>query len=342
MKPTEQETDLSRQLIEKKSEIEREKTGLQVSLTGMEYGTQTTAHIAGQMSRAQKESLLRQQALGVEEANLISRLGLEEKKREGQITKAQTLLGYSNDDIELSFKIQDKLESQKKDYLNRVEKISENAKAKLDDLLEMFDGLDYNDLKPAEQQQLIELANSAGVPMDLLARGMKIEKDNFIYNRLQKEKTIEWSDPYLMGGDYVQRNLKTGEIRTAVNIPKGARGAGTELERMMKEFNLTPQQMVDTYVDAALSGMEVEPPASLEAQVLQGVMKKKKEMEEASKKPTEEVRSLQLPSARELGENVAALRYFPEAMTETVKGGVSSFWGKLKDFGSGVASGLLK
>lgn len=30
-----------------------------------------------------------------------------------------------------------------------------------------------------------------------------------------------WGDPYMMGGDYVQKNQKTGEIRTAVNVPKG-------------------------------------------------------------------------------------------------------------------------
>ena len=30
-----------------------------------------------------------------------------------------------------------------------------------------------------------------------------------------------WSEPYLLGGDYVQKNNQTGEIRTAVNVPKG-------------------------------------------------------------------------------------------------------------------------
>lgn len=32
--------------------------------------------------------------------------------------------------------------------------------------------------------------------------------------------TEEWSAPYSLGGDIVQKNTKTGEIRTAVNVPK--------------------------------------------------------------------------------------------------------------------------
>lgn len=38
-------------------------------------------------------------------------------------------------------------------------------------------------------------------------------------NNLPKEAT--WSAPYLLGGDYVQKNNRTGEIRTAVNMPAG-------------------------------------------------------------------------------------------------------------------------
>lgn len=35
------------------------------------------------------------------------------------------------------------------------------------------------------------------------------------------EVTETWSEPYKLGGDWVQKNTKTGEIRTAVNVPSG-------------------------------------------------------------------------------------------------------------------------
>ena len=38
---------------------------------------------------------------------------------------------------------------------------------------------------------------------------------------MQGEKVETWSDPYMLGGDLVQRSSTTGQIRTAVNIPAG-------------------------------------------------------------------------------------------------------------------------
>jgi hypothetical protein len=43
------------------------------------------------------------------------------------------------------------------------------------------------------------------------------------------EDQKEWSAPYKLGGDYVQENLETGEVRVAVNMPVGGGGVGTSL-----------------------------------------------------------------------------------------------------------------
>lgn len=40
-----------------------------------------------------------------------------------------------------------------------------------------------------------------------------------------KAKEESWGDPFLLGGDYVQRNNVTGEIRTAVNVAAGSGGS---------------------------------------------------------------------------------------------------------------------
>lgn len=42
-----------------------------------------------------------------------------------------------------------------------------------------------------------------------------------------QKPTEQWSDPYQLGGDWVQKNKTTGEIRTAVNVPAGEGGGGT-------------------------------------------------------------------------------------------------------------------
>ena len=50
----------------------------------------------------------------------------------------------------------------------------------------------------------------------------KIIKSAEYKAEMAKAEPVKWSEPYLMGGDWVQKNLKTGEIRTAVNVPVGA------------------------------------------------------------------------------------------------------------------------
>jgi hypothetical protein len=37
----------------------------------------------------------------------------------------------------------------------------------------------------------------------------------------------EWSEPYMLGGDWVQKNLITGQIKTAVNVPADGGGDGS-------------------------------------------------------------------------------------------------------------------
>lgn len=44
--------------------------------------------------------------------------------------------------------------------------------------------------------------------------------------RVATSQGDEWSQPYQLGGDYVQKNVRTGEVRTAVNVDKGTGGGG--------------------------------------------------------------------------------------------------------------------
>ena len=46
-----------------------------------------------------------------------------------------------------------------------------------------------------------------------------------------KRPPKKWSEPYQLGGDWVQKNKETGEIRTAVNVPKET-SATNEVERI--------------------------------------------------------------------------------------------------------------
>jgi hypothetical protein len=49
----------------------------------------------------------------------------------------------------------------------------------------------------------------------------------------------QWSDPYSLGGDLVQREENTGMIRTAVNVDKGTTPEMTKEEKILADFTKT-------------------------------------------------------------------------------------------------------
>ena len=57
-------------------------------------------------------------------------------------------------------------------------------------------------------------------PQDKYAQTIKEYEDKLKLEQqyATPKETENWSEPYLLGGDYVQKNTKTGEIRTAVNV----------------------------------------------------------------------------------------------------------------------------
>lgn len=82
------------------------------------------------------------------------------------------------------------------------------------------------------------------------------------------KKDTKFSDPYLLGGDYVQKNLETGEIRTAVNVAKGTGGeisvfTSTQLNKgasnaglSVKEFNQLEENIKNFYINSTQEELE--------------------------------------------------------------------------------------
>ncbi len=67
----------------------------------------------------------------------------------------------------------------------------------------------------ATPMQAQEIANIG------LSNNPDLQKAFELVSPFVRKPEENWSEPYLLGGDYVQKNSKTGEIRTAVNVPKG-------------------------------------------------------------------------------------------------------------------------
>jgi len=72
---------------------------------------------------------------------------------------------------------------------------------------------------------LLKEAYTYESPQDKLAQ-MIAQEQSLKEQGLGSYYQDQWSEPYMLGGDYVQKNLKTGQIRTAVNVPVSGGGTG--------------------------------------------------------------------------------------------------------------------
>lgn len=73
------------------------------------------------------------------------------------------------------------------------------------------------------------------------------------------QKQDEWSEPYSLGGDIVQKNTKTGEIRVAVNVAAGGNGTSTLNVIDVARYN-------ELYPDAGVTAGDTEAQANAKVQ----------------------------------------------------------------------------
>lgn len=103
-------------------------------------------------------------------------------------------------------------------------KIQENARKMVNDSITQFGSQAFEGVN---EQELAQVEKEAGLPKGYLLRTAKSLKEK----ELEAKKADQWSEPYALGGDYVQKNLATGQVRTAVNMPAGSgvSGSGTNI-----------------------------------------------------------------------------------------------------------------
>ena len=105
-------------------------------------------------------------------------------------------------------------------------------------LADQKDALDKAKQTEKDIQSIMLTAAENGAPSNLLSQ---ISNAKSVVEATQKagayirEQEEKWSEPYLMGGDYVQKNLKTGQIRTAVNVA-GTEGGDNKEKKLIDKF----------------------------------------------------------------------------------------------------------
>lgn len=193
-------------------------------------------------------------ALNTELMNLTNVMEGTEDDIRNEITKAggfstesqvQALTGARNKTL---MRTANQLQQQialKRDYVNQIMQFSQLDRAQVEKDVDRKLGLTEKMAKIQEQmttaakgnyQKVVDKVGYSGLATALgddshaqkvaeRALGLPIgslSDQDF----LSTERKTEWSEPYKLGGDIVQKNIKTGEIKTAVNVSAGAGGIG--------------------------------------------------------------------------------------------------------------------
>lgn len=219
--------------------------------------------IIGQAKNVEQRAQLKLQALQNQETNLLSRLGIEQKNRMIQLDQANAQLQFNNQNIQLMFQIQDRIRAEEDRIFNRTMALRNDAKGVLGTILQNFEGMDFEDLDGAAQSKLAQLANDAGVPIDLLVAGMANVKNNMMAENLKAEADQQQSllqslalDVAAKGGDpgvvdfskSFEENLQTAYKQFNVGTGPGGFGYNLTDDQQSTLFKIRSEAIKDPQI----------------------------------------------------------------------------------------------
>ena len=185
---TAQEQQLEGQLADIQGKITQYGIDTQTGLYGLEGQGRgiPLGLVRGQQEKLYQQRQLGQQTLQGQEANLLTRLGLEQENRSLATKAAEFGITSLFQDAEITQKAIDAIDAQTNAFMDRVDKLSDNARQTLATIIDKFAGMDMSDLPEQSQLQLANLAESAGIDLQTLIAGMKANKDAIDFDKAYK------------------------------------------------------------------------------------------------------------------------------------------------------------
>lgn len=138
-----------------------------------------------------------------EEQNLLTRLGLAQEARKITSDTAKAGMDFALQDIQLQQKAQEIINTQNEQILDRAQQLSTASRQTLATMLDQFKGLTIDKLDPAAQAQLATLASQAGIPYDMIVKGMETVKNQITLDngiKLAKEASSTGASDQLYSG----------------------------------------------------------------------------------------------------------------------------------------------
>ncbi|QGH73339.1 MAG: adenosylhomocysteinase [Siphoviridae sp. cttb18] len=226
-KKSAEETALEQTLADIRARADALNLGVQKYEMGLPGEGISSGAIAGRSEDIQRKTNLDLQTLGLQEKNLLTRLGLAKEARDAERDAVEKGHDFDKERIELYMKIEEKIRQEKNDWIAQNDKISDNARQILSTILTQFDGLTFNQLDPASQAKIQSLAVKAGIPTQALIKGMEIAKNEKDMNDLNKRLQIQRQQQII---------AEEGTTPFQIQVPNGKGGTTTKNVSVPKAF----------------------------------------------------------------------------------------------------------
>jgi LysM repeat protein len=188
-----------------------------------EFSGQTASFAGGRNQEFDIRKNFEVMSKSLELQNVLSEMGIEQGARQMQLKSTEQALSDFKDDYQLQQGVNEKLMQAEEKVIERVDKLSAEAKTSLFKLMESLDNVDPNTLTPQTKQQLQQWAQTANVPYDIINDAMKAT-----YQRQTVEDALKQEEKALVGRQIVEVGGKKLLVDKNGNTVKdlGVAGAG--------------------------------------------------------------------------------------------------------------------
>lgn len=216
--PTAEENRLKKELADIQAKEDTINQGVKQYKNNLEGEGITSGAIQGRSWETDRNAAFSLEPLALKEKNLLMRLGLEVEARGVEQKIAENKYGTTKDIIEYASKAQAAIDKQKNDLIASTDKMTDNTRQALTTILSQFKGLDFNVLSSEAQLKLQSMANSLGIPIDVIIKGMEVNKNQQDLENLKKTKS---SIPTIRSGSMVIQESSVSQGQTVLDSTRG-------------------------------------------------------------------------------------------------------------------------
>lgn len=216
--PTDAETQLKTQLADIVAKEDAVNMGSKIYKNNLEGEGISSGAIQGRSIAQDRSTALTTEALALQEKNLLTRLGLEADARGVQTKIAENKYANVKDTIEYAAKAQAEIDKQKAALVTATDKMTDNTRQALTTILSQFKGIDFHSLSTEAQLKVQTMANSLGIPIDVIMKGMEVNKNQQDLENLKKTAT---SIPTIKSGSMVIQESSVAQGQGVLDASRG-------------------------------------------------------------------------------------------------------------------------